>query len=167
MNERPVGRIWILLIAALALQTTLLGSATVAGVHLDLLFLSVVSVALLVDWPLAAFYGLVAGLLTGAYVGTNMGSFALGMMAAGAGVALSDRLFSRENPLAPPLCAFGAALLFHLIFLIISPIDFPVAWVIRHALTLGITHAILIVPFHYLVERFLLPARRGFLSPLK
>jgi rod shape-determining protein MreD len=165
MEQRPAGRIWILLIAALALQTTLLGSLQIGGAHLDLLLLSVVSVALLVDWPLAAVYGLCAGLLTGAYVGTNMGSFALSMMAAGALIAQSDRLFSRENPLAPPLCVLGATAISHSVFLVISPIDFPIVWFLRHALTVAVTHAVLILPLHYLVERFVLPARRGFLSP--
>jgi rod shape-determining protein MreD len=160
MHDQPIWRIWIVLVAAVALQTTWLARWEPFGTHIDLPLLTVVSVALLLGWETGAAYGLAAGLLTGYFVGTNLGSWALSRMVAGGVFGLSSKGFSRDNPLAPPLCAAGAVLLANLVFLVMSPTDFPVSWWVYHTLvTMGI-HAILIWPLHWLIHRFMLPPTR-------
>jgi hypothetical protein len=79
-------------------------------------------------------------------------------------LGLFERRFSRDNPLTPPLCAMGAVLLSNLIFLVISPTDFPLSWWLQKTVTTLATHAILIYPVHWLVTKFILPPPRMMFS---
>jgi len=163
MQEQPTWRIWPLLLVALALQTTWLARLTFWGVHLDLPLLTTVSVALLLGWRFGAAYGLAAGLLTGIFAGRNLGSFAVSAMAAGGAFGFFDKGFSRDNPLAPPLCAAGTVVLAGMVFLLMSPTDFSLAWWLHQTLVRAALHAVLIWPLHLVIMRWVLPpARRMF-----
>ena len=65
MRERATWRIWIVFWLLAALQTTLLARWRPFETDVDWILLSVVSVSILLGWPVGAIYGLVAGWLTG------------------------------------------------------------------------------------------------------
>jgi len=160
MQEQSTWRIWLLLLAALALQTTWLARLTFWDVHLDLPLLTTVSVALLTGWRLGAAYGMIAGLSLGICAGTNVGSFALSTMIAGGVLGFFDKGFSRDNPLAPPLCAAGTVVLANLVFFLMSPTDFSFAWWLHQTVVRAALHALLIWPLHLVIVRWVLPPKR-------
>jgi rod shape-determining protein MreD len=160
MEERPTWRIWIILYVVLAVQTTWLADWRPFGARADLPLLTTVSIALLLGWELGAIYGLFAGFLTGCFADYNVGSFAFSRALVGGLFGVFDKGFSRENPLAPPLCAGGAVLLANLIFWIMSPADFTLAAWANRTLADGLLNALLIWPLHWLVARFVLPPTR-------
>lgn len=160
MRDQPTWRIWIVLVLAVALQTTWLARLRPFGAHLDLPLMTVVCVALLLGWETGATYGTFAGILTGFFVGDNIGSFALSRLIAGGVMGLFDKRFSRDNPFTPPLCMIGAIILSNLVMLVMAPTDFPLAWWAHHTLAALPAHAILIWPLHWLINRFVLPPSR-------
>ncbi|HEX8833094.1 MAG TPA: hypothetical protein VF719_02775, partial [Abditibacteriaceae bacterium] len=93
--ELPSWRIWLMLPFVLALHTTWLAHWQPWGARVDLPLLTVVSVSLLLGWEFGAGYGVVAGLFTGFFAATNLGSFALSRMVAGGVLGLFDKGFSR------------------------------------------------------------------------
>lgn len=169
-DQRPVWRVWVVLWLAAALQTTLVAHWRPFGSHIDLPLLTVVSVALLLGWEMGAAYGLCAGLLTGYFAAFNPGSFVFSRGVAGAVFGTFNQRFSRDNPLAPSLCAAGAWLTSSLIFWIMSPADFiywgttetgfSLFWLMQRALTAMLVHAVLILPVHWLFTNFILPPQR-------
>jgi LytS/YehU family sensor histidine kinase len=161
MQEQPTWRIWIVLLIAIVLQTTLLARLTPLGTHIDLLLLTIVSIALLIGPYWGSAYGLAAGILLGFYAGVNPGAFALSRMAAGGVFGLFDKGFSGDNPLAPPLCAAGATLMTSAIFLLMSPTDFTFTSWLQKTLAAIIVHAILIWPVHACIAKWALPPRRS------
>jgi rod shape-determining protein MreD len=162
MQEQPTGRIWIALLIAIVLQTTVFARLEPFGAHVDLPLLTVVSVGLLLGWEWGAGYGLVAGLLTGMYATSSLGSFALSRLTAGGIIGLFDKGFSRDNPFAPPLCAMGATLGANLIFLVMAPTSFPLDWWMSKTLGAMGAHALLVWPVHWLMVRFAVPPPRRF-----
>ena len=162
MQDQPTGRIWIALLIAVVLQTTLFARFAPFGAHIDLPLLTVVSVGLLLGWEWGAGYGLAAGLLLGTYAATSLGSFGLSRLAIGAIIGLFDKGFSRDNPLAPPLCAAGATFGANLLFVIMAPTEFPMDWWIAKTAGAIAAHALLIWPVHWLMLRFVVPPQRRF-----
>lgn len=160
MQERATWRIWVALLFAVALQTTWLARWRLFGAHVDLPLMTVISVALLAGWEIGALYGLVAGLLTGYVVGANVGAFALSRLVVGGTLGALEHRFSHDNPFAPPLCAAGAVVASSMILLVMSPTDFSLAWWTRHTLVSVCSHALLILPVHWLMARFVLPPAR-------
>lgn len=158
-QEQPTWRIWPLLWVLLVVQTTLLARLSPFDVHIDLVLLAVVSVALLLGMETGAIFGLAAGVLSGYCAGVSLGSYAISRLAIGAGFGLFDRRFSRDNPLAPPLCAAAAALLANAIFGVLSPGEFTFAWWLRDTLISCALHAVLIWPVYGLFAKLLPPAR--------
>jgi hypothetical protein len=128
----------------------------------DLPLLTVVSVGLLLGWEWGAGYGVAAGLLSGIYAPTSLGSFALSRLVVGGIIGLFDKSFSRDNPFAPPLCAAGATLGANFLFLIMAPTSFPLDWWLGKTLGAMGTHALLIWPVHWLMQRYAAPPPRRF-----
>ncbi len=157
MRERATWRIWIVLWLLAALQTTLLARWRPLETDVDWILLSVVSVSILLGWPVGALYGLVAGWLTGVAVGDFPGSFAISRFAAGGVLAGFDKFFSLDNPFAAPLGAAAATIVANLTFALMSPASFPVAWWLQRTGSQIVLHALLIVPLHWLLTRFVLP----------
>ncbi|HEX8835149.1 MAG TPA: hypothetical protein VF719_13155, partial [Abditibacteriaceae bacterium] len=54
----------------------------------------------------------------------------------------------------------GATLLSNLVFLIMSPTDYPLLWWLQVTATSILAHALLIWPIHFLIQRFVLPPTR-------
>jgi len=170
MQERQTWQTWIILWLVLALQTTLVARWQPFGSHLDLPLLCVVSAALLLGWEFGAVFGLVAGILTGCLAGLHIGSFAVSRAAVGGVFGLFDRRFSRDNPLAPPICAAGAVLLSKLVYGLMSPGDFiywgttpdgfSFVWWLQRTITSMAVHAVLIWPIHALMARIVQPPAR-------
>jgi rod shape-determining protein MreD len=161
MQEQSTWRMCLVLVIAVVLQTTLLARWTPLGTHIDLPLLTVVSVALLLGPYAGAGYGLAAGLLMGFYAGVNPGAFAVSRVAAGAVFGLFDKGFSRDNPIAPPLCAAGATLLTNMIFLLMSPTDYAFLWWVQKTIAACIVHALLIWPVHACIVQWALPPKRS------
>jgi hypothetical protein len=159
MNAQPIWRIWPILWLLLVLQTTIFARLAPLGVHVDLALLGVVSVSLLLGMEMGAIYGLAAGVLTGYCAGVSLGSFALSRLAIGAGFGLFDRQFSRDNPLAPPLCAAGATVLANALFALLSPTGFGFVWWVQHTLISAALHALFIWPVYALFAHFIPPPR--------
>lgn len=164
MQERATWRIWPALILALAVQTTWLARWQPLGIHIDLPLLMVVSVALLLGWEIGLVFGLVAGALTGYCAAFNLGSFAFSRTLVGGVLGLLETRMSRDNPLAPPLCAAGAILLANFVFFLMSPTDFTFGWWVRQTLAGALLHALLIWPLHAVVARWVLPPARMMFS---
>ncbi|HEX8550715.1 MAG TPA: hypothetical protein VF681_04080 [Abditibacteriaceae bacterium] len=162
MQDQPTGRIWLALLLAIVLQTTLFARVTPFGAHIDLPLLTVVSIGLLLGWEWGAGYGLAAGLLMGVYVPTSIGSFALSRLVAGGVIGLFDKGFSRDNPLAPPLCAAGATAGAALLFFIMAPTEFSFGFLAQKTGAAMLSHALLIWPVHALMLRFVVPQPRRF-----
>lgn len=161
-QEQPTGKIWAALVIALVLQTTVLAHFRPFGAHVDLVLLTVVSVGLLLGSEWGAGYGLVAGLLTGMYAIPHLGSFALSRLVVGGVIGLFDKGFSRDNLLAPPLCAAGATLGANVLFLIMAPTSFSLAWWLAKTAGAVGTHALLVWPVHWLMVRYIVPPPRRF-----
>ena len=146
----------------MVLQTTVLAHFRPFGAHFDLPLLTVVSVGLLLGWEWGAGYGLAAGLFTGIYAATNVGAFAISRLCAGGIIGLFDNSFSRDNPLAPSLCAAGATLSAGLWFLLLAPTEFPLGWWAAKTGAAMLSHALLIWPVHWTMMRFIVPQPRRF-----
>lgn len=159
MQDQPTWRIWPLLWVLLVLQTTLFARISPLDVHIDLVLLAVVCVALQFGTQTGAIFGLVAGILTGYCAGVSLGSFALSRLAVGAGFGMFDQRFSRDNPLAPPLCAAAATVAANVLFGLLSPGEFTFAWWLRHTLVAAAAHAILVWPVYALFARLIPPPR--------
>jgi hypothetical protein len=159
MNSQPTWRIWPMLWLLLVLQTTLFARFAPFGVHIDFALLGVISVSLLLGMETGAIFGLAAGVLTGYCAGVSLGSFTLSRLVVGAGFGLFDRQFSRDNPLAPPLCAAGATVLANALFALLSPAGFGFGWWLQHTLISAALHAIFIWPVYALFARLLPPPR--------
>jgi len=162
MQDQPSGKIWAALIIALVLQTTVFAHWTPFGAHIDLPLLTVVSVGLLLGSEWGAGYGLVAGLLSGIYAATSLGSFALSRLVVGGVIGLFDKGYSRDNALAPPLCAAGATLGANFLFLVMAPTSFPLDWWLAKTLGAMAANALLVWPVHGLMLRFAAPPSRRF-----
>ncbi len=140
-----------------ALQSTLLARWHPFDIDVDWILLSVVSVSILLGWPVGAIYGLVAGWLTGVLVGDFPGSFAISRFASGGVLAGFDKFFSLDNPFAAPLGAAAATVVANCTFALMSPASFPVAWWLQRTFTQIALHAVLIVPLHWILTRVVLP----------
>jgi len=160
MQERPTWRIWIVLYLAMAVQTTWFAHWRPFGAHIDLPLMTTISVGLLLGWEMGATYGLIAGLLMGYYTDFNVGSFAVSRAVVGGVCGLFESRFSRDNPFAPPLCAIGGVVLSNLVFLVMSPTEFPVVWWVQHTIAPALMQALLIWPLHAVIS-YLVPAATG------
>ena len=159
MHIQPTWRIWPLLWLLLVLQTTIFARVAPFGVHIDLVLLAVVSVSLLLGMETGAIFGLAAGVLTGYCAGVSLGSFAISRLLIGGGLGFFDKRFSRDNPLAPPLCAAAATLIANAVFGVLSPGEFTFNWWLNHTLIATAWHAILIWPIYALFSHFVPPPR--------
>lgn len=160
MRERATWRIWIVLVVTVALQTTLLARFRPLGVAVDWALMTTVSVAILLGWPVGAMYGLAAGLLCGWFSGFHPGSWAFSRLVVGASFGGFDRRFSTDNPLAAPMCVAGATVMANALFMLMSPADFPLRWWVVNTAWQMVGHAVLIVPLHAVLDRFVLPPSR-------
>lgn len=158
LQSQPTWRIYIFLWAMLAIQTTWLARVEIFGAHLDLMLLTVVSVALLLGAQNGAVFGLVAGVLTGYIAGASLGSFALSRLIIGSSFGFFDRRFSSDNPFAPPICAAAATFLASVIFLALSPDTFSSHWLSRVLTECGL-NALFIWPVYLCVNKLVPPAR--------
>lgn len=154
MTDLPTWRIWLLLCVLLVLQTTVFARISPFGVHLDLALMAVVSVALLFGVETGAVFGLIAGAFTGYASGVGMGAFVLSRLLIGIGFGNFNRHFSRDNPLALPLCAALATVGAHMTFGIFSPGEFSFEWWMQQTLTAAAVHMFLIWPVHWLFVWF-------------
>src|SRR5215210_1560367 len=118
MHDQPTWRIWVVLVVAVALQTTWLARWEPFGTHIDLPLLTVLSVAMLLGWETGAAYGLAVGLLTGYAAAFHVGSFAFSRAVVGGVFGFVDRRLSHESPLVPPLCAALAVVVANSVFLL-------------------------------------------------
>ena len=148
------------LLLAVALQTTWLARFEPLGVHLDLPFLVALSVALLGGVQRGAWAGFFAGLLMSVYAPWHPGSMVVSHAVSGGVMGLFQRRFSADNPLAAPLCALAGTLLAELVFMVMSPADFPLLWWVRHAVLTAFLHAMAIWPLHWLMSRLIAPPSR-------
>jgi hypothetical protein len=94
------------------------------GARLELPLLLVISVGLLWGARIGLICGLAAGLLSGNINAFNPGSFAVSRMLVGGVCGLFDQRFSRDNPVAVPLCMAGGTVGAHAIFGLMSPESF-------------------------------------------
>lgn len=161
MQASPTWRIWPLLWLLLVLQTTVFARLVLWGIHLDVVLLSVVAVALLFGMETGLFFGLIAGVFTGYCSGASIGSYALSRLVIGGGFGLFDRRFSRDNPLAPPLCAVAATFIAHAMFGILSPGEYGFDLWLRQTFIAACIHAVCIWPVYWLFMR-LIPQPRAF-----
>lgn len=161
MEQQPAWKIWIILWGILVIQTTVVARFTPGDVHFDLGLLAVVSVALLLGSETGATFGLVTGVLTGFCAGVSLGSFAISRLIIGASFGLFDRRFSRDNPLAPPLCAAVATIGANVIFALLSPIEYSFGWWLQHTIAATVVHAILIWPVYWIFSKAI-PAQRAY-----
>lgn len=108
------------------LQTTWLAQPIgwAGGARIDLPLLLVISTGLLYGARAGLVCGLAAGLLCGITSSYNLGSFAISRMVVGGLGGTFDQRFSRDNPLAAPLCMAGGTVLAHMVFGLMSPADF-------------------------------------------
>jgi len=153
-----------MLLGASLIQSTWLAHWSLFGARVDLPLVLAVAVALVGGVERGAVMGFCAGLLAAYAAAFHTGSFAVSHCVAAGAFGLFPRRFSTDNPLAPPLCAFGATLLATLVFFVMSPTAFPVTWWVRHSLAAGVQHAVLMWPVFYLVVRTCLPANRPLFS---
>ena len=149
-----------MLLAASLVQSTWLAHWSLLGARVDLPLVLAVAVALVGGVERGAVLGFCAGLMAGYAAAFHTGSFAVSHAVAAGLFGLFPRRFSTDNPLAPPVCAFVATLLATLVFFVMSPTAFPVAWWVRHGLASGVQNALLMWPVFYLVVRYCLPANR-------
>jgi rod shape-determining protein MreD len=165
MRERETWRIWPVLWLLLGAQSSVLGSWRPFGVDIDWVLLSVVSVSILLGWPVGALYGLVAGLATGLTAGVFPGAYALSRTAVGGVLAGFEKQFSADNPLAAPLGAIAATILANAAFALVAPASFSFAWWAQRTLWQLPLHAVLIVPLHLLMTRLVLPPSSRLFGP--
>lgn len=108
------------------LQTTWLAQpfSLFGKARVDLPLLMVISVGLLWGARAGLICGLAAGLIDGVVSSFNPGSFAISRLIVGGICGTFDQRFSRDNPVAVPLCMAGGTLLAHAIFGLMSPESF-------------------------------------------
>jgi rod shape-determining protein MreD len=160
MRERATWRIWIVLIVAQAVQTTWLAQWRPLGTYVDLTLLTIVSVSMLLGWPVGPIYGLVAGLFTGFTAGFNPGSFAVSRTVVGALFGGFEKKFSADNPVAPIIGAVCAVVVSNAVFALMSPADFSWLWWLQRTAIGMVLHALLMLPLHLLLSRLVLPPSR-------
>ncbi len=119
-------RLLIVFLLVFMLQTTWLAQPFGALGHarVDLPLALVVSVGLLWGARAGLICGLAAGLVGGMISSFNPGSFAISRLVVGGICGTFDQRFSRDNPVAAPLCMAGGTLLAHAIFGLMSPASF-------------------------------------------
>lgn len=117
---------WLIFVA----QTTWFSQSfsALGGVRVDLPLVFVISVGLLWGARAGLICGLAAGLFWGVVTSFNPGSFAVSRMIVGGVCGTFDQRFSRDNPIAVPLCMAGGTLLAHVIFGLMSPESFALPW---------------------------------------
>ena len=157
MQSRTIWPLPLILIFAVALQSTWLAHFTLAGGHIDLPLLTVVSVALELGWEVGLCYGMTAGIATGIVSDYHLGSFLVSRGAPGGICGLFDTLMSRDNPLAPVLAAAGATVLSNFVYAAMSPTDYGPWWWLKHTLAIAAVHAILVWPVHWCIRRLVAP----------
>jgi hypothetical protein len=149
------------LFVAQALQTTWLAGPFFSLSRPDLPFLVALASALLGGFEVGAIAGVGAGLLSGLGAAWHVGSFLVSRALPPALLGNLAGRFSVNHPFAPPLCAFCATIMADLLFMLMSPADFPVNWWARHAISTGIVHALLIWPVFWVVARIVKPPQRS------
>lgn len=162
--QSPFWRLIPVLILAHVLQTTWLAGPLWGLDRPDLPFLVALSAALLGGVEIGIITGVAAGVLGGLAAAWHVGSFFVSRTIPPAVLGTLSTRFSVFHPIAPPLCAFMATLLADFFFMLMSPTDFSLAWWLRHALSTGITHAVLMWPIFALVVRIVKPPQRSLFS---
>ncbi|HEX8465576.1 MAG TPA: hypothetical protein VF627_13240 [Abditibacterium sp.] len=156
----PFWRAAPLLLLAHALQTTWFSTPLFGLARPDLPFLVALSLALLGGVEVGAVAGIAAGVLSGLGAAWHGGSFLVSRALPPALFGALARRFAVFHPFAPPLCAFVATGLVDALFLLMSPTDFSLFWMVRHAGLTGLLHAGLIWPIFWLVARVVKPPQR-------
>ena len=161
-RTRATWRTWIVLWLLAALQSSALGRWRPFDTEVDWLLMSVVSVSILLGWPVGGIYGLAAGWASGTLAGAFPGSFAVSRALVGALGSNFSTHFSLDNPLGAPLGALAATVVANAAFALMSPSSSPIAWWIGRTLHQAPLHAILIIPLHAILARLLRPPARRF-----
>lgn len=161
-RTRETWRIWIVLWLLAALQSSVLGRWRPWNIEVDWLLMSVVSVSILLGWPVGGVYGLAAGWLGGTMAGVFPGSFVVSRALVGAIGSNFSTHFSLGNPLGAPLGAFAGTVVANAAFALMSPSSFPVMWWVERTVGQAPLHAVLIIPLHTVLARLLRPSARRF-----
>ncbi len=161
-RTRATWRAWLVLWLLAALQSSTLGRWKPLGTEVDWLLMSVVSVSILLGWPVGGVYGLAAGWMSGTLSGVFPGSFAVSRALVGGLGSNFSTHFSLDNPVGAPLGALAATVVANASFALMSPSSFPVLWWVERTLHQAPLHAILIIPLHALLARLLRPPTRRF-----
>jgi hypothetical protein len=152
------------MILAHVIQTTWFAGPFFRLSHPDLPFLVALAASLLGGFEVGAVAGVGAGFLSGLGAAWHVGSFLVSRAIPPAILGANAARFSVFHPMAPPLCAFCATVLADLLFMLMSPADFSLVWMGSHALSTGISHAILIWPVFWVVARVVKPPQRSLFS---
>jgi hypothetical protein len=161
-RTRATWRIWVVLWLLAALQSSVLGRWRPWNIEVDWLLMSVVSVSILLGWPVGGVYGLAAGWLCGTMAGVFPGSFSISRALVGAIGSNFSTHFSLDNPLGAPLGAFTGTVVANSAFALMSPSSFPMMWWVERTLLQAPLHAVLVIPLHAILARRLRPPARRF-----
>lgn len=158
----PEGRFWRavpLLILAHAFQTTWLASVHLGAASLDLPFLVALAIALSGGPQRGALAGAGAGYLAGLAAMLHPGSLLVSRLIPCVAVGWLAPRLGRNNPLAPPILAAGAALLGDGFYLLFSPGEWNLAYWSAHAPAAMLLNALAIWPVLWLVCRIVRPPK--------
>jgi len=120
------------MIAALALQTTVLNSVTIGGVKPDLVLVLAMCAGLLSGPGMGAMYGAAAGVLEGYAQGSHLGSLGVSRALAAFLAGTVETRLLRNNLVVPAATVFLGSAAAHAIFFVMAP-AFPIARPLRIA----------------------------------
>ena len=150
---------YVLLFAALILQTTLLSELTVFGIAPSLILVMVICFSLMNDCVPSAVFAVTAGLLLDISGGRITGFNALLMMYLSIGVVLLGQEFFRETPRAAAILVAISTFVYELIYFIFCFAIFGGAhffyMIVRVILIECVYNAIITIPVYFFVNKFL------------
>jgi rod shape-determining protein MreD len=106
---------------AFVLDMALGRSLTLAGIRPDITLAAAVAVALLVGDAAAAWIGLLAGALQGAFTSVAFGSLAVSRSVAAWGVGMLDERLFRDNPAVAAAAGFVSVIAAEALFFVFAP----------------------------------------------
>jgi len=121
----------ILLLSTIAIvQSTAMPHVAIMGVKPNLMLLVVISWSLLRGIKEGSIWGLVGGLILDTFSSAPFGVSTLAMLAVSLLAGLGEMSAFRTHIILPPLAAFLATPIYHLIFLsLLQIVGWPVAWI--------------------------------------
>jgi rod shape-determining protein MreD len=124
----------LVVIAAFILDMSLGARMAVAGIRPDLTLAALVPVSLLIGQGSAAWLGLLAGSLQGAFASVAFGSLAVSRTVAAWLVGLIEARLFRDNLVVAGAAGFGAVLAADLLYFVFTPQPYPSQYALQ---TLG------------------------------